>query len=50
MLNSNPLAEANGNKKNKKAEMKVVMESIYCRRFQPTDKSNKQQLGFSHIF
>jgi hypothetical protein len=34
------LAEANGNKEKKKPEMKVVMENIYCRRFQPTDLEN----------
>ena len=40
MFNSNPLAEANGNKEKKKTRMKVVMKSIYCRRFQPTDLVN----------
>ena len=50
MFNSNPLAEANGNIEKKKTEKKVVMKNIYCRRFQPTDRSIKQQTGFSHIF
>jgi len=54
MFNSNPLAEANGNKEKKKKlillseanddkemkkpEINVVVENIYCRRFQPTDQ------------
>ena len=56
MFNSNPLAEANGIKKKnrnefcwlkttamkkKKTEKKVVMENIYCRRFQPMDQESQ---------
>lgn len=56
MFNSNPLAEANGNIKEKpeinftgwsqrqygkeEEEKIVVMKSIYGRRFQPTDQVN----------